>query len=157
MSHKPLVYLAGAIAGISGADATDWRIDAHVALSYRGIETLDPMRAKLYLAQEPTISTNFHDYADQGAFFTSRGIMTRDFNDVKRCDALLVNLLGLTRPSLGTVMELAWVYALQKPAVVAIEGRGNPHDGHPMIHEAIPFRVATLDEAIDAVATILNR
>jgi len=46
---------------------------------------------------------------------------------------------------------------LKKPAVVMIEPTGNPHDGHPMIHEAISFRVATLDEGIDSVAVILNR
>ena len=155
--HRPLVYLAGGIAGLPGADASDWRIDANQALEMRNVETLDPMRAKQALSAQPRISTNFNDYAKNGAFFTSRGIMTRDFNDVKRCDALLVNLLGLTKPSLGTIMELAWAYTRQKPAVVAIEREGNPHDNHPMIHEAIPFRVETLDEAIDAVAVILGR
>ena len=154
---RPLVYLAGAIAGLSGADATDWREAAEDLLSTRGIESLSPMRAKSDLSQASRISLDFHDYADRGAFFTSRGIMARDFNDVKRCDALLVNLLGLKKPSLGTIMELAWAYALQKPAVVAIERTGNPHDNHPMIYEAMPFRVETLDEAIDAVAVILNR
>ncbi len=54
-------------------------------------------------------------------------------------------------------MELAWAFAFQKPAVIAIESTGNPHDNHPMIHEAMPFRVTTLDEAIDAVAVILGR
>ena len=155
--NRPLVYLAGGIAGLPSVDAIDWRVEAHVMLSYRGVEGLDPMRAKAALGAQAKISTNFNDYAQNGVFFTSRGIMTRDFNDVKRCDALLVNLLGLVKPSLGTIMELAWAYALQKPAVVAIEAEGNPHDNHPMIHEAIPFRVETLDEAIDAVATILNR
>jgi nucleoside 2-deoxyribosyltransferase len=118
------------------------------------------MRAKEALGRQDRISRNFNDYAKNGAFFTSRGIMTRDFNDVKRCDALLVNLLGYKaedRVSAGTIMELAWAYAFQKPAVVAIEASGNPHDNHPMIHEAMPFRVTTLDEAIDAVAVILGR
>ena len=154
---KPLVYLAGGIAGLSGADATDWRDMAEVQLWGRDVEALNPMRAKKDLSDQLKISTSFKDYELYGAFFTSRGIMTRDFNDVKRCDALLVNLLGLQKPSLGTIMELAWAYALQKPAVVAIEAVGNPHDLHPMIVEAMPFRVETLDEAIDAVATILNR
>jgi hypothetical protein len=54
-------------------------------------------------------------------------------------------------------MELGWAYILNKPVVVAIEASGNPHDNHPMIHEAMPFRVTTLDEAIDAVAVILGR
>ena len=154
---QPLVYLAGGIAGLSGQSTLDWRQNAAWALTDRGIETLCPMRAKSALSDQAVISGNYRDYASFGAFFTSRGIMVRDFNDVKRCDALLVNLLGLAKPSMGTIMELAWAYAMQKPAVVAIEAAGNPHDNHPMIHEAISFRATTMDEAIDAVAVILNR
>ena len=156
--HKPLVYLAGGIANLTGAQVINWRVGAAALLNTRGIESLDPMRAKRHRWQpNAVVSSNFRDYANAGVFFTSKGIMTRDFNDVKRCDALLVNLLGLKQPSLGTIMELAWAYALQKPAVVAIEATGNPHDIHPMIHEAMPFRVTTLDEAIDAVAIIVGR
>jgi nucleoside 2-deoxyribosyltransferase len=154
---KPLVYLAGAIANMSYEGATDWRSDAAYHLATHGIEALDPMRAKPKAALGAKIGDNFHNYEHRGVFFTSRGIMTRDSTDVRRCDALLVNLLGLTKPSLGTIMELAWAYILNKPAVVAIEASGNPHDNHPMIHEAMPFRVETLDEAIDAVAIILGR
>jgi nucleoside 2-deoxyribosyltransferase len=157
MSAKPIVYLAGGIAGLVGYDAVDWREAAAEELRERGIETLNPMRAKRVISGGKVISRDFHDYEHHGAFFTSQGIMVRDFNDVKRCDALLVNLLGLEKPSLGTIMELAWAYAMQKPAVVAIEPSGNPHDGHPMIHAAIPFRVASLQEAVDAVAVILGR
>ena len=155
--NTPLVYLAGGIAGLVGDDAINWRQHAQHALGSRGIECLSPMRAKQALSGMARISTDFHDYEDRGPFFTSRGIMVRDFNDVQRCDALLVNLLGLEKVSIGTIMELAWAYALQKPAVVAIEKRGNPHDNHPMIHEAMPFRVETLEEAIDSVAVILGR
>jgi nucleoside 2-deoxyribosyltransferase len=151
------VYLAGAIAGLQFDAATDWRHQAKHALSERGIEALDPMRSKNALASLGKISTNFHDYEQSGAFFTSRGIMTRDFNDVKMSDAGLINLLGTTKVSAGTVMELGWYYALQKPAIVVIERSGNPHDNHPMIHEAMRFRVETLEEAIDAVAVVLNR
>lgn len=155
--NRPLVYLAGGIAGLPGSETVEWRRYAAVRLDLHGIESLSPMRAKDALANQSRIGTDFNEYAHRGAFFTSRGIMTRDFNDVKRCDALLVNLLGLTKPSLGTIMELGWAYALQKPAVIAIEAEGNPHDNHPMIHEAMPFRVVSLDEAIWSVATILNR
>lgn len=155
---RPLVYLAGGIAGLTSEAAIDWRLSAARFLDVYGIETLDPMRAKRHRWPEGSrIGQSFHEYKDAGAFFTSKGIMTRDFNDVQRADALLVNLLGADKPSLGTVMELAWAFALQKPAVVAIEASGNPHDNHPMIHEAMGFRVPTLDEAIDAVAVILNR
>lgn len=157
--RKPLVYLAGAIAGLAYDDATDWRNIAKHRLAERDIETLNPMRAKYALGDqnEGRISGNFHDYEKNGAFFTAKGIMTRDSTDVRRCDALLVNLLGLTKVSAGTVMELGWGFILPKPSVVAIEAHGNPHDNHPMIHEAMPFRVPTLDEAIDAIAILLNR
>jgi nucleoside 2-deoxyribosyltransferase len=154
---KPRVYLAGAIAGLQYDSATDWRVQARHALSERGIEALDPMRAKHALSSRGAISRDFHDYEKNGTFFTSKGIMTRDFNDVKTCDVLLVNLLGLEKVSAGTVMELGWAYAFQKPAVVVIEETGNVHDNHPMIAECMRFRVATMEEGIDAVAVILNR
>ena len=155
--NNPKVYLAGAIAGLQFDSATDWRLQAKHALRERGIEALDPMRAKDALSSRGRISTDFRNYEACGPFFTSRGIMMRDFNDVKMSDAAIVNLLGLTKVSAGSVMELGWYYALQKPAVVVIEREGNPHDNHPMIHEAMRFRVSTLDDAIDAVATVLNR
>lgn len=155
--NRPLVYLAGAIAGISGLDAADWRQEAKMALSRYDIETLSPLRGKDALCGPARISTDFRDYDNKGPFFTSRGIMARDFNDVKRCDVLLVNLIGCAKPSMGTVMELGWAYAMQKPAVVVMEATGNVHDLHPMLHEAIPFRVETLDEAVHVVAVILNR
>ncbi len=154
MSH---VYLAGPIAGVPGQEATDWRVVVMRCLWRYNIATRNPMRAKQQLSEQATISRDFHEYAMNGAFFTSRGIMTRDFNDVKTSSVLLVNLLGAKTPSLGTIMELAWAFALQIPAVVVIEDTGNPHDNHPMIHEAISFRVNTLAEGIHSVAVILGK
>lgn len=156
---RPLCYLAGPIAGLQYDEATDWRHQARYLLGEREIETLDPMRAKKALSKKRggQIAVDFHEYENEGVFFTSRAIMARDFNDVKRSDAGLVNLLGTTKFSAGTVMELGWYFALQKPVVVAIEKSGNPHGNHPMLCEAMPFRVETIEEAIDAVATILNR
>jgi len=153
---KGLCYLAGPIAGISGSEAIDWRTGATNLLSRAGVDVRDPMRAKHALASKASISRTFHDYETMGTFFTSKGIMTRDFNDVKQADVLLVNLLGAKTPSLGTIMEMAWAFALQKPCVVAIEATGNPHDNHPMIHEAMSFRVPTLYEAIGSVYIILG-
>lgn len=153
---RPICYLAGGIAGMKIVDAFNWRDDARRKLDMLGVNTLNPLRAKSQLHAAPRISTNFHDYESFGTFFTSRAIMVRDFTDVKRCDALLVNLLGAKKPSMGTIMELAWAYAFQKPAVVVIEEKGNPHDDHPMVHEAIPFRVTNLDDGLSAIAIILG-
>lgn len=149
------VYLAGPIAGRSGSQACAWREYAQSCLGTLGIRSLSPMRNKHALRFADRISTDFHDYKDLGHFYTAKGIMARDFGDVQRADALLVNLLGCESVSIGTVMELAWAYQLRKPVVVAMEKEGNPHDRHPMVAEAIPFRVETLADAIDAVAVIL--
>ncbi len=154
---RPKVYLAGGIAGLQFDAATDWRVQAKHLLDIRGIEALDPMRGKLALASRGQISRDFHDYENCGTFYTAKGIMTRDFNDVKSCDALLVNLLGLGNRSIGTIMELGWAYAFQKPAIVVIEKSGNPHDNHPMVHESMRFRVDNMEDGIDAVALVLNR
>ena len=153
---KPRVYLAGPIAGLTYDDALDWRAQAATDLARYGIEALSPMRAKDALVDR-TISTNYRDYAKSGPFYTSRGIITRDYNDVKRSDVLLVNLLGLRKQTTGTVMELGWAFAMQKPTVVVIEPSGNVHDSHPMLVETFDFRVATMEEAIHTVAVILNR
>ncbi|MGZ5095552.1 MAG: hypothetical protein ACXWCH_30925, partial [Burkholderiales bacterium] len=82
-------------------------------------------------------------------------VMTRDRFDATRCDVLLVNLLGTTRVSIGTVMEIAWADAKRIPIVVAMEPQGNPHE-HMMIAEAIGFRVPTLDEALHIVKAIID-
>lgn len=83
--------------------------------------------------------------------------MLRDFTDVKRCDALLVNLLGCEKITAGTAIELGWAYAMQKPVVVLIEAEGNPHDAHPMLIEAIgALRFDNLLDAVDAVAILLG-
>ena len=153
---EPIVYLAGPIAGVRGDHAIDWREEVDGLLAERDIEALNPMRAKLALHGPRHISTDFRSYQNLGPFFTPRGIMARDFNDVKRCDALLVNLIGAERDSLGTVMELGWAYAMQKPAIVAIE-EGNPLLRHPMVIEAMSFMCPTLDEAVDTVAIVLGR
>ena len=152
-----IVYLAGGIAGLVGDEAVSWRVEAANRLHWNyDIKTRNPMRGKSRLWGATTISSNFHDYEKHGPAYSSKAIMTRDFNDVKQCDALLVNLLGATKPSIGSVMELAWAYALQKPTVVVMEAEGNPHDNHPMIHESMGFRVTTLEEGINAVAVILG-
>ncbi len=154
---KPRVYLAGPIAHTDQGEATNWRIGATYKLGDHGIETLDPMRAKSRLSTGP-IGGNFRDYQDFGLFYTSGAIMARDMADVSRADALLVNLLGARTISTGTAMEMVLAWRDRKPMVVVIEPHGNPHDAHPMVHEAIgSLRVASLAEGIETIAIILNR
>jgi len=156
---KPLVYLAGAIAGQEYDDAADWRVKAASILEdSHNIKTLSPLRAKATLGQinNGTISKDHNHYKDCGPFFTQKGILTRDFNDVKRADILLVNLRGLENFSVGTCIELGWAYSFQKPVVVLID-KENIHHTHPMVAESLgPFQFDNLYDAIDAVHNILG-
>lgn len=155
------VYLAGPIAGHRYNETVDWRSQVAAALRDRGVDSLSPMRAKEKLKEDGIISSDFRHYAGKGRgpFYTSKGIMTRDFNDVKRSAMGFVYLLGTEKLTTGTVMELGWYYALQKPVVVVIEEDGsNIHDSHPMVMEAIGgLRFNNIEDAIDATLVVLGR
>lgn len=152
---KPRVYLAGGIAGYTYNTANDWRYRALCLLSNHDIEALNPMRAKEALIGA-RISHDFNEYSHNGQFFTARGITTRDRSDVMRCDAILVNLLSVESISIGTMIELGWADAWRKP-IVAIIADGSKYDTHPMVHGVIGYKAKDLDEAVNAVAWILNR
>jgi len=143
------VYLAGPITGCTYNGCIDWRKYATDKLANSDIVGLDPMRGKTFLEKETSVGNNYaHPLG------TPRGIMTRDHWDCTRCDVLLVNLMGATRVSIGTVMEIAWAYQVRIPIVLVIEPEGNPHD-HAMIQEAIGFRTSCLDDAINIIKAIL--
>jgi nucleoside 2-deoxyribosyltransferase len=150
----PTVYLAGPITGLSYDEGQDWRADACAHLARYGVLGLSPLRAKEYLRALPNLSGTGEEYAHMGVLSTPRGVMTRDRYDATRCDVLLVNLLGATRVSIGTVMEIAWA-DLKRTPIVAVMEPGNPHE-HMMISEAIGFRVGTLDEALRVVVAVLG-
>lgn len=150
------VYLAGPITGLTFDGAEDWRASAKADLAAHGIKALSPLRAKEYLRQVPgAISGTGEEYAHLGVLSLPRGVMTRDRFDATRCDALLVNLIGAAKVSIGTVMEIAWADLCRTPVVVAIEPAGNVHE-HMMIAEATGFRVPSLAEALHVVKAIAD-
>ena len=147
---KPKVYLAGAISGLSFDASEDWRLTAQQLLADIGIDGYSPLRRKDFLKGRDSIE-GFYDISPLA---TARGIMTRDHNDVKTSDALLVNLLGAERVSIGTVMELAFAYIYRIPVVLVCE-EDNIHWKHPFVQEAIGYRVDTLQDGVDVVGSIL--
>lgn len=153
------VYLAGPIAGQSYDGATGWRDFAIADLAAAGIKGLSPMRAKEYLKnveRDVGFSATCEEYGHLSPLSGPRGIMTRDRFDATRCDVLLVNLLGATKVSIGTMMELAWADLRRTPSVVCVEGDGsNPHE-HAMVWEATGFRVNTLQHGLDIIKGILS-
>ena len=143
------IYLAGPISGCSYDGCTSWR-EAFKSLVPESVQCLSPMRGKDYLEQEQVIDGSYPGHV----LSCSRGIMTRDFFDCTRADVVVVNLLDSARVSIGTVMEIAWAYAKHTPTIVIMEPTGNLHE-HPMIAEAIGFRVETMEQAAHVAKVIL--
>jgi len=145
------VYLAGPIAGLTYDEAVDWRERVIDAMPPE-IQCFSPMRAKHFLAGAGVLHCGSYP---EHVLSTARGVMTRDHWDCRTADLILVNLLGARRVSIGTVMEIAWGYAYRVPVVVAIEPDGSNVHEHLMIAEAIGFRCATLDEAVETAKAVL--
>src|SRR5688572_22571722 len=102
------VYLAGPISHCSYGGCTGWREYVQKELADVGIEAVSPMRGKEYLSHLQSISPGGQDYADLSVLSLPRGVMTRDRFDTMRCDAVLLNLLGADRVSIGSMIEVGW-------------------------------------------------
>lgn len=150
------VYLAGPITGLTHTESTDWRQEAMDYLIDFGIKGLSPLRGKEYLKGIGVIDDNYDESQNKLAAVMSsqRGIYWRDKFDCNRADALLINLLGAQKVSIGTVMEIAWAAANEIPAVLVIEKEGNIHE-HCMIREACPYRVDNLEDALYIITSLL--
>lgn len=146
---KPKVYLAGPISGLTYDEAEAWRFAAGQCLAPE-IECFSPLRHKEFLHGRGVLEGSY----TENPLATDRGIMTRDHWDVRTSDLVLCNLLGTSRVSIGTVMETAWCHVYRKPLVMVIEPDSNIHD-HPMVREAIDYRVATLSAAAAVIRAVL--
>jgi nucleoside 2-deoxyribosyltransferase len=144
-----LVYLSGPITACSYGEATDWRKYAANHLA-EGLAPLSPLRGQKYL--EGVASIPDHDEA--AIFGSKKGLTSLDRNDVKRCDAVLVNLLGAQRVSLGTVMEIAWADAWDKP-IVLVDEPGSLHE-HAMISTVAEYTVDDLNTGVEVVNALLT-
>ena len=144
------VYLAGPITGCTYEGCTSWREFAKQELAKNNIVGVDPMRAKDYLASEKCIGNDYDT-----PLSCARGIMTRDHWDCIRCDILFVNLLGATKVSIGTVMEIAWAWDNDVPVVLVME-KNNIHS-HAMLSEATGFQADSLEAGLELVKAILSQ
>ena len=149
-----LCYLAGPISGLSYGACTDWREYAMHALDPYGIIGLSPMRGKEYLSHLKSISPDGRDYASLSVLSLPAGVTQRDRYDTQRADVVLMNLLGATKVSIGTMIEAGWADSARRPIVLVMEP-GNPHE-HMILETVAGYRVSTLDEALHVVKAILT-
>jgi len=114
--HKT-VYLAGPITGLTHDDARyGWRAQFKSLLPQH-IECNSPMRGKEMLRGRGVLGATTDNYPEN-ALLSSAGITTRDFNDVRTCDAMVACFLESGgRLSGGTFMEYGFAHALQKPII----------------------------------------
>jgi len=137
------VYLSGPITGCSYRGATDWRTALTETLHLSGHRVLNPMRGKDYLLgcrKLSPLGEPDHELS------TVHAIVSRDSNDVLRCDVMLVNFLGATQVSIGSVFELAWGWLQHKYVIVVMEAE-NPHR-HGFVEQCASIVTDSLDEAL---------
>jgi nucleoside 2-deoxyribosyltransferase len=182
-THKGSVYLSGPIAGQTYDDARfGWRATFAAAME-EGIKVLSPMRHEGHLAEvQGTLKA-----AEQLDHFFSgaRIIVEKDALDIKRCDIVVVNLLGAMKVSIGTVAEIGMAQASGKTIILIMEDpntiesdefvkdtwnldynhpdygrkipvlKSNVHE-HPFVTVPAALRLNNLDEAIYAVNALLS-
>jgi nucleoside 2-deoxyribosyltransferase len=146
---KPLVYLAGPITGSARYVDCDWQ--SHCRTKFLPeIEVLSPLRQPIEVIDE-TGELNCEDRLR--LMRHGRSIAARDRLDVMRCDLLIVNLLGATRVSIGSVGEIFWADAYRKPVIMVREEQ-NIHT-HAMLDALVGWIYEDLDAAIDTARTLL--
>jgi nucleoside 2-deoxyribosyltransferase len=156
MTHFPkrTIYLAGPITGLTHDEARyGWRQE-FAQLMPEHIFCSSPMRGKEFMKDHGILSSG-HDYPEH-AMATAEGITTRDYNDVKNCDAMVACYLESgDRPSLGTAAEFGYCWALHKPIIV-VGPAEEINVRHLMLKRMAGYRVDTLEEAADVVAHLLT-
>lgn len=143
------VYLAGPIAGQTYDQSEDWRNFVAGALP-KEIVPYSPLRGKEFLREAGVLGKGSYD---ENPLSTSKGVLTRDRNDVQSSDCVLINVLDAKKVSIGTIMEMAYADAYRVPVVLVMEP-GNPHE-HVMFDEAATYRTDSLHDAIDLVTYLL--
>jgi len=143
------VYLAGPITGSSYGTVTEWR-DILTERLKGTAQCLSPMRMKQYLSKEKEIADSYANTT----LSNPRAITTRDRWDAMRCDILVVNFLGATKVSIGTILEIAWADSKRIPIILIMED-DNIHK-HSMVMECAGFVVKTLEEAALVVEALVG-
>lgn len=142
------VYLAGPIKGLTFSGATAWRRIAADLLEAEGIRSIDPVERELRNHQ------GILDCAADGLMSNQRAIVVKDRDHIRRADAMLVNLDGAERVSIGTMIEFGWADAKRIPVVTVMQS-GNPHD-HAFVRELSGWVVPTIEAGVSVLAALFS-
>src|SRR6185437_4823995 len=145
---KRTVYLAGPILGRTHAEANNWRRDFGSQLAAFGIVGVSPLRC------EPLIGERYSLNYPDPRLGTPRAIASKNRLDVKMCDMTLCYFPEGVDFSKGTLGELFWADAYEKPTVL-VSTIPEVVD-HPVIQAAADWIVPTLDDALDVISGVLS-
>lgn len=153
MTHKPTVYLAGPIAGLTFQDAAGWRETAIVYLRTFGVQGKSPMRGKEHLRHITSFTNQGYE---ENPVSSQKGIVTRDRFDVRTSDMVLMNCQCANKLSVGTAVELGWADAFRVPVVLVadISDASNPFS-HAFFKEIPGYIVKTLEEGLAICVSVL--
>ena len=143
-------YLAGQITDLTFDEAQGWREEVTPKLTAAGITVHNPLRAKDFLRDYGVLKQN---YLHASPLSSGKGIVTRDRNDVRTCDIVLMNLKGMDRVSIGCMVEVGWADAWRKPIVMVLDEDTKYYD-HEFIKEIAGYIVYDLDDALEVVKAI---
>lgn len=139
------VYLGGPITGLTYDDCTSWRDEVQPALEAEGIEVRNPMRDKEhFVIGNGPLPSRFDAESDA---------VQQDLNDIDEVDVILVNLIGATHVSIGSMCELGYAKARGKYIIVAYE-EGSIHD-HLFVELLATDVVASLEDALDRLHEVI--
>lgn len=144
------VYLAGSISGCTKDEANDWRTEVSAKLARNFIKGISPLRC------EPLVGERYGLTYEDPRFGTARAIASKNMLDVEMCDITLCYMpaeLNAIRPSFGTIIELAWAHALDKPTILVTDHK--PFIDHPVIQACASWILPTLDDAVDTIVGVL--
>lgn len=146
---QSLIYLAGPIDGLTYTETEGWRQYVTEMFGDGPLVAVTPMRGKKHLDHGEPITIEAQ-MDDDSLHCSNQAITRRDHWDVQRCDAVLMNLRGAKKVSIGCMFEAAWCFVHRKPLILVIEQEilDNPHWGHPMLWEAAWYITDDLEEAV---------
>ena len=148
------VYLSGPITGVSYNEARfGWRAKFADYLD-EGIIPLSPMRHEGHLAELSTEAETVLPPGKTHIFSHPRMIVSKDMLDIEQCDLMVVNLLGATTVSQGTIWEMGYAKGKGKQLVVIMEAN-NVHKS-PFIRESANIVVDNVEDAIMIVNSLLS-
>ncbi len=142
------VYLAGGMTGLKFEVAEKWRMEVKKWL-LSNIKTISPLR-DYHNLRNKTLET----FGGGRPLNSPKAIYNRDFDDIRRSNAILFNFIGAEKVSIGSCVELGACLALNKPAVIVID-KDNIHD-HPLTTTAAGYVADSLPAGCWMINSILR-